>query len=349
MQQVVYVASPVSQQIHVFSLLANGDLQLLQTVATLGQVQPLLLSPNGQWLYGAQRPDFAVVSYRIGPDGQLKQQGMAPLAGSPSHTAITPCGRFLLAASYAFNHVTVSAIDAAGQVAPPHQQWDGLQAAHSVTLLSRTQPNDQQEVLVACLKEDAIRRFFLTEQGTLLPHPRGAIPTAAGAGPRHLALHPTHRDIYCLNELDCTINRYQREDDGQITLRQRLPMLPAGYQGEHWGADLHVTPDGRFLYSSERASSLLTLFAIAPHDGNLSLLGHYPTESMPRGFAIDQGGRYLLAAGQTSHHLAVHRINEHTGELTLHGRYPVGEGAMWVRVLTLAPSPSAMAHGGSAV
>ncbi|MNG10037.1 6-phosphogluconolactonase [compost metagenome] len=112
-------------------------------------------------------------------------------------------------------------------------------------------------------------------------------------------------------------------------------MLPEGYQGERWGADIHLTPDGRFLYTSERASSLLSLFGVDEEDGALTLLGHFPTESCPRGFAIDHSGHYLIATGQKSHSLAVHRIAAQTGELSLSSRQHVGEGAMWVRVLTL--------------
>jgi 6-phosphogluconolactonase len=334
MQQVVYVASPGSQQIHVFALADTGEMQLLQLVSTPGQVQPLVISPDRRWLYAAVRPDFAVICYRIGMDGRLSEQGSAPLAGSASHTAIDASGRFLLAASYAFNHVTVSPIGSSGRVEAPHQQLDGLQAAHSATLLGAGEQSEQ-EVLVACLTEDAIRRFTLNDKGRLAPHPLGDLHTVSGAGPRHLTLHPVNGDIYCLNELDCTINRYHKQADGHIHLQQSLDMLPAGYQGERWGADLHVTPDGRFLYSCERASSLLTLFGIAAQDGSLTLWSHFPTETMPRGFAIDHSGRYLLAAGQASHQLAVHRIDPGSGELTLLARHPVGDGAMWVRVLAL--------------
>ena len=150
-----------------------------------------------------------------------------------------------------------------------------------------------------------------------------------------MALHPTNGDLYCLNELDCTLNRYHREADGRISARESLDMLPEGYQGKRWGADLHLTPDGRFLFTSERTSSLLTLFGVDQEDGALTPLDHFPTESCPRGFAIDHSGHYLIATGQRSRSVAVHRIAAQTGELSLSSRHPVGEGAMWVRVLRL--------------
>ncbi|MFQ2174118.1 beta-propeller fold lactonase family protein [Aeromonas rivipollensis] len=332
MEQVVYVANPVSGLIHVFRL-EEGELAPLQQVQTGGEVQPLVISPDKNWLYAGVRPDFRVLSYPIAADGRLGAPSSAPLYGSASHSCTDGAGRLFFAASYAFDHVSVSPMDEAGRVLAPHQRIDRLMAAHSVTLLTTEQ--GEQELLVACLKEDVIRRFTLGEDGQLSPHPLGDIHTAPGAGPRHLALHPTNGDLYCLNELDATLNRYHREADGHIGARESLDMLPEGYQGERWGADIHLTPDGRFLYTSERASSLLSLFGVDEEDGALTLLGHFPTESCPRGFAIDHSGHYLIATGQKSHSLAVHRIAAQTGELSLSSRQHVGEGAMWVRVLTL--------------
>lgn len=331
MQQVVYVANPVSGLIHVFRLEA-GTLAPLQEVQTGGEVQPLVISPDRRWLHAGVRPDFRVLSFPIAADGWLGAPTSAPLLGSASHTCTDGSGRLFFAASYAFNHVTVSRQDQAGRMQPPHQRLDHLMAAHSVTWLAGQ--NGEQELLVACLKEDRVRRFALVDE-KLVPHPLGDIHTAPGAGPRHLALHPDNGDLYCLNELDATLNRYHREADGQIVARESLDMLPPGYEGERWGADLHLTPDGRFLYTSERASSLLTLFGVSPQDGALTPLGHFPTEACPRGFAIDHSGHWLIATGQQSHEVALHAIDPESGQLTPGPRSEVGKGAMWVRVLAL--------------
>ncbi|MEG0007473.1 MAG: beta-propeller fold lactonase family protein [Aeromonas sp.] len=337
MQQVVYVANPVSGLIHVFRL-DEGELVSLQEVQTGGEVQPLVISPDRRWLYAGVRPDFKVLSYPIGVDGRLGTPASAPLAGSASHTCTDATGRLFFAASYAFNHLSVSPMDEDGRVLAPHQRIDDLMTAHSVTLLADGQ--ESPSLLVASLKDDAIRRFALGEDGRLTPHPRGDLHTAPGAGPRHLALHPSNGDLYCLNELDGTLNRYHREEDGRIHERESLDMLPPGYEGERWGADLHLTPNGRFLYTSERASSLLTLFGVDEQDGSLTLLDHFATEACPRGFAIDHSGHYLIATGQESHNVAVHRIASETGQLSLSSRHPVGKGAMWVRVLMLDGRPA---------
>ena len=101
-------------------------------------------------------------------------------------------------------------------------------------------------------------------------------------------------------------------------------MQPADFTGTRWAADIHLTPDGRHLYACDRTSSTLTIFSVSEDGGLLTLEGHQPTETQPRGFNIDKSGRYLVAAGQKSHHIEVYRIGEGQGLLTPLARYAVG-------------------------
>ena len=100
-------------------------------------------------------------------------------------------------------------------------------------------------------------------------------------------------------------------------------------------ADLHITPDGRFLYGSERTSSTITGFTVHPTDGTLALIGSVPTEQQPRGFNIDPSGCYVLAVGQLSHALSSYRIDAHTGQLTKLNTYPMGNNPNWVEIIAL--------------
>ena len=101
MKQTVYTASPESQQIHVWSLEADGKLTLVQVVDAPGQVQPMVVSPNKEFLYVGVRPEFRVLAYRITPDnGALTFAGEAALPGSPTHISTDRHGRFVFSASY---------------------------------------------------------------------------------------------------------------------------------------------------------------------------------------------------------------------------------------------------------
>ncbi|EPX2176526.1 TPA: 6-phosphogluconolactonase [Serratia marcescens] len=329
MKQIVYVASPESQQIHVWQLDDAGALALLQTVDVPGQVQPMTLHPDKTHLYVGVRPAFGIVSYRIEADGTLQQAGMAPLPGSPTHISTDLQGRYLFSASYSGNCASISPIGHDGVVTAPIQQIDGLTAPHSANI----DPTNQL-VLVPCLKEDRIRLFNLSLAGQLTPHAQEAVATAAGAGPRHMAFHHNDKFAYCVNELDGTVDVLAiSENGGHYTVTQTLDIMPADFDGTRWAADIHITPNGRFLYTSDRTTSILTIFSVSEDGGTLSVVGYHPTEAQPRGFNIDHSGRFVISSGQKSDHIAVHEIDQRSGELTTLARYPVGKGPMWVSVL----------------
>ncbi|MBD2815735.1 6-phosphogluconolactonase [Xenorhabdus sp. Flor] len=328
MKQVVYTASPNSCQIHVWSLNIVGELSLLQTVNVPGEVQPMVVNPDGKHLYVGIRPQFNIVTYKIGSDGRLEQQAIAPLPGSPTHISTDKAGRFLFSASYSFNNLSVHPIDKNGVVKAPIQIVEGLKAPHSANI-----DRENCQLLVPCLKEDHIRIFDLNEQGYLTESRADEITTEAGAGPRHMAFHPEKEAIYCINELDSTVDVLRKWEKYRIV--QSVDSLPADFSSIRWSADIHITPDGRHLYTSERSESVISHFRVSEDGYHLTLAGHYLTESQPRGFAIDYSGNFLISSGQKSDHISVSSIDKYSGKLTQLARYPVGKGPMWVTILAL--------------
>jgi 6-phosphogluconolactonase len=158
----------------------------------------------------------------------------------------------------------------------------------------------------------------------------------AKGGPRHLTFSPDQRFVYLLNELDAAIYAFPF-DAASGTLRQEVQIasaLPPGFAGTPWGADIHLTPHGNFLYASERTTSTIAAFRIDKANGALAPIASYPTEQQPRGFAIDGLGRFLIAAGQVSHSLTVHAIDQNTGVLTALRQYAAGKNPNWVEIVT---------------
>ncbi|TDB49061.1 6-phosphogluconolactonase [Photorhabdus khanii] len=328
MKQVVYTASPNSRQIHVWNLNNEGELSLIQTVDVPGEVQPMVVSPDRKHLYVGIRPQFSIVTYQIGSDGKLVQQGISPIPGSPTHIATDRQGRFLFSVSYSYNNLSISPIDEQGIAGAPVQVIEGLQAPHSANI-----DWNNKQLLVPCLKEDHIRIFEMTEEGYLTEKRAEGVATATGAGPRHMAFHPNQQVIYCINELDSTVDVYHKWEKYRII--QTIDSLPEDLAGIRWSADIHITPDGRHLYTCDRTTSLISHFIVSQDGFNLILAGHYKTETQPRGFAIDHRGKYLIASGQKSDHISVSAIDKYTGKLTELARYPVGKAPMWVTVLAL--------------
>jgi 6-phosphogluconolactonase len=106
--------------------------------------------------------------------------------------------------------------------------------------------------------------------------------------------------------------------------------LPPGFDGKPWAADIHLTPDGRFLFASERTSSTLAGFRVDAATGQLTAIGSVPTEKQPRGFAIDPSGRFLAAVGELSDGMTVYAIDQTSGVLSKQASYPVGKKPNWV-------------------
>lgn len=328
MKQVVYVASPESQQIHVYALNTEGEMDLLQVVEVAGQVQPMIASADGKYLYVGIRPHFSVVTFAIAVDGQLEQKAITSIPSTPVHLCLDKTGRFLFVPSYHQGNLAVLPINAKGIPQSPIQIIEGLNKPHS----SNIDWNNKQ-LIVPCLGEDHIRLFDLSEDGRLTEAGTEELTTAQNAGPRHMAFHPNGDVFYCLNELDATINIYRRMGD-LYRLMQTVDIVPETFNSTRWASDIHITPDGRFLYASERSESFICAMAISETGDYLQPVGYYPTETQPRGFNIDNTGNYLISCGQKSDFASVSRIDKHTGELTELACYPVGKGAMWVTVVT---------------
>jgi 6-phosphogluconolactonase len=192
-----------------------------------------------------------------------------------------------------------------------------------------------RHVYSACLGGDAvICQAFDPENGRLAPDIHVAAHTPPGSGPRHMALSPDGRMLYVIAEQGGAILAYARDAaTGALEERQRISLLPGGVSPPVASADLHLTPDGRFLYGSERITHTLNGFAVGP-DGTLTPVCRVPSEPTPRGFAITAGGRFLLCAGLTSGRLATYGI-EPSGVLVRLGAIDVGMGANWVELLEL--------------
>lgn len=328
MKQTVYTASPESQQIHVWRLEEQGELTLLQVVDVPGQVQPMVVSPDKRFLYVGVRPEFRVIAYRISAeDGILAEAGQSALPGSPTHISTDKTGRFLFSGSYNAGCVSVVRLNDGlpGEVVDVVEGMDGC---HSANISP-----DNQTLWVPALKQDRICLFALGENGKLTARQPAEVNTVEGAGPRHMAFHPNGKFAYCVNELNGTVDVWALSDaHGNIECVQTLDIMPADFSDTRWAADIHITPDGRHLYTCDRTASIITVFSVSEDGSILAVEGFQPTETQPRGFNIDNTGNFLIAAGQKSHHIAVYGIEGAQGLLSEKGRYAVGQGPMWVVV-----------------
>lgn len=332
---IAYVSNADSREILVARLGGDGALAEIERVKTAGAVMPLALSPDKRFLFAALRSEpFGASSFAIDRQtGRLTPVATAPLPASMAYIATDRGGRFLLSASYPSAVVAVSAIDTEGRVGPsPVQKLPTAPNAHCIV----TDPRNRF-AFVPCLGGDHVMQLrFDAQTGRLTPNFPALMQAAKGAGPRHIVFHPNGRFAYLVNELDAGITAFAYDAEaGTLRETARASALPPDFAGKPWAADIHTTPDGKFLYASERTSSTLAGFRIERDGAALTPVGHWPTETQPRGFAIDPAGRFLLSTGQVSNALTVHAIDAKSGALTALKRYPMGANPNWVEITAL--------------
>ncbi len=320
-----------SGELHVLRLSASGQLQTTQVVALGGQLMPMALSPDKTRLYVARRSDpLAVIGLAVdAAAGTLQPLGESALPASMASLNTDHTGRWLFSASYGADLVAVQALGANATAAAATTHATGRHA-HCVL----ADPTNRY-VLAASLGGGQLHRYhFDADTGVLSPMDAPVFPMPTGTGPRHLCFNQRGDRVYVLGELDACLHVLSFDPTtGALALLQSLTTLPPGFEGNAWGADLHLTPNGRWLYSSERNSHTLAGHAVDARTGQLNPVGHWPTQATPRGFAITPDGQFLLAAGQTSHKAGVHAIDSASGALALVAEHAVGLNPNWVEVV----------------
>jgi len=348
----VYVSNADDGNIAMYTLQLDGSLQPGARVDAAKVVMPMAVSPDKRFLVAAVRSKpYEAYTYAIDPkSGALKLVGKGALAESYPYITIDRTGRFLLGASYGAHQVGVNPIGTDGTVGEPIQVIPTARNAHAI----RTD-NTNRFVFVPHLGTDQIFQFVFDEKsGRLAANTPPLVQLKAGTGPRHLIISADNRFAYLLNELTATVTTLSLDaGTGLLTevssasalppdtkLAPGAPRVPAGTAGapvrdtsnDIWASDLHLTPNGKFLYAAERTSSSLGGFSVDSATGKLTYLGSTPTEKQPRGFRIDPTGRFVVVSGEKSDTLSTYAI-EANGALRPIGKFPTGKGSNWVEII----------------
>lgn len=272
--------------------------------------------------------------------GVLTPVSRTDVDASMAYLALAEDGHLLLGASYHGGYGTVWPVDGGGRLGEPTARIE-FPNLHSVVA------RDGFAYFVS-LGADLIAQYVLAPDGALTPLDPPTVAAPAGSGPRHVVLSPDGSNAYLLTEFSGEAIRFARDPaSGVLTREESVPAFDTGRGLGHsvyganpvehhyiWGADLHLTPDGRRLLCSERTESTLATIDVAADGRLLGPLAVTGTERQPRGFALSPDGRLVLAAGEASTHLALSRLEE-DGTIALLSRTPTGAGANWVRVIPM--------------
>lgn len=327
----VYVSNSESHDISVYGMQRDsGALAPVATVPVGGTAMPMAVALAQRRLYvGIRTAPFHAAVFDIDPrSGKLAPLADAPLADSMAYLSLDNTGRYLFSASYGGAKFSVNPVDAGGMPGAPQQTVATGPMAHSI----RAAP-DNRYVFGAVLGADVLMRYTLDAASGQLGDGIAALTLPPKSGPRFFVFSPDRKFIYLVDELDAKLHVLAFDAArGEVRLLQSVSVLPDNFSGKPWGADVHLTPDGAFLYASERSSSTLSGFRVDRTSGRLSKIADWPTETQPRGFAIAAGGKFLIAAGEKSGHISVYRIDAE-GRLDAVGRYAAGSGPNWIEIV----------------
>ena len=311
----------------------SGELKQVGSVDAGANPSFLAIHPNGRVLYAVNEVEKhngsatgAVSAFAIARDsGMLTKLGEQPSeGGAPCFVSVDRGGRVVLVANYVGGSVALLPIHSDGALAP----------ATSVVKHAGTGPNaDRQSAphahcivadpsnrfaLAADLGADRVFVYHLDAEVNKLRHVEGGDAVMrAGAGPRHIAFHPTLSLVFVANELDSTVATLRFDAErGMLSPIDTRSTLPPGWTGKNYPADIHVAPSGRTLYVSNRGHNSIAVFSVAA-TGALTLDQVVSTDGdWPRNFSLDPTGRWLLVANQRSNSIVVFGRDQETGKLT---------------------------------
>ena len=307
----------------------NGTFELLNT-ATVANPSFVTLSPEGKRLY-------AVSEYNDGRQGvysfdlsenkvKLSNPVFRPTASKDAlpRAGADPCyivsdGKYVITANYTGGDISVFSLDAEGrlQAEVQHIAFAGRTTERVAHIHCIIPTPDKKYILATDLGNDRVYRFCYNKKARknaeVLTAQQVAYKVSDGQGPRHLTFSKDGCFAYLINELggECVVLSYRK---GKLKEVQRIMADEGGGRGS---ADINISPDGRFLYTSHRLKKDgIAIFAINAKNGTLTKIGYQLTGVHPRNFAITPNGKYLLVACRDNNKIQVFQRNEATGELT---------------------------------
>jgi 6-phosphogluconolactonase len=327
-----------SKGIYVHSFNAStGDITPVSVAEGVSNPSFLALAPSGKYLYAVNQNSGGtpseVSAFSFDPASGKLTFINKQLSGSdgPCYISTDANGKWVMVGHYTGGTLTAFPVDKNGGLKSYAQQ-----VAHTGTSINKQRQEkahvhatvftpDQRFLLVPDLGMDKVMIYRFDPAFYKKPltaaKKQAFVSTKPGSGPRHLSFHPSQPYMYLIEELSGTVSAYQYDKD-TFKLIQNISSHAPDYTGSKGSADIHVSPDGKFLYASNRGDAHnLAIFEINPSTGKLAARGFQSTMgTVPRNFMIDPTGNYLLVANQQSSNVVIFKRDKQTGQLQPTGK-----------------------------
>jgi 6-phosphogluconolactonase len=320
-----------SKGIYVYKMdTSTGQLTSIGESPTTSNPSYLAVHPNKKWIYTVNENssgtitalDFDTITHQLTIKNSVSSEGDAPCFISIDNT-----GNFVLVANYNSGNVAICPINSDGSLGNSTSTdqhmgsgpFAGRQDGPHAHMIMQAKNNF---IYSTDLGTDKIVVYNLDNNSGILSSTGTNGEIASGSGPRHFAFHPFQPWAYVICELSGTIESFTvNNSSGTMTCFDTISTLPEGVTASAASADIHITPDGKFLYASNRGSNNnIAMYSIDQSNGKLTLLGHQSVGgTTPRNFAIDPSGKFLTVACQDNSKVIVFKIEQETGLLNVTG------------------------------
>jgi 6-phosphogluconolactonase len=354
-KEMLYVgtfAERESKGIYVFEFdRTESKLTLVQTISDRESPNYLDLHPNGRYLYAVNRQgtvenpeEGSLSTFQVNQKtGELKLIGTQPSGGvSPCHISVDPKGRLVYISHYLSSHMSVFSLNEKGQIgklvyskkfegsgANPERQKE----SHMHSIIPTA---DGKYVYASDLGTDLIHQYSINgKSGKAEVELLDSYQVTPGSGPRHFTIHPDGKFSFSVEELTSTVAMYSIESkSGKLELKDRGEMIvPADtFSGSNTAADIQITPDGKFIYASNRGLDNIAIFSFDEKSEKITYIGQESSHGKhPRSIEMDKFGEFFFVTNRDTDNLLILKIDKNTGLLSTTGIEVKVPGAVVVK------------------
>lgn len=327
-----YTNTGTSEGMYVYTFDSEtGQFEYKNKTTDIDNPSYLALSPDLKSVYAVSEfgKDSIGMVYSYGYDaetGSLTFKNKESAGGNgPCYVSVDKTGKYVFTANYGSGSLAAVPVMADGSLGSAVQEIynkgnivdgkEGRSRMHSVVISP-----DNHYLFAPNLGTDKIGVYKFDANAAsnpLTPGDPEFVSLPAKSGPRHFTFHPKGKYAYLIQELDGGITAFDYQD-GKLTEIQTVSIIPEGFEGKFGAADIHISPDGKFLYGSNRIDlNEIVIYSIDQRNGELTFVGRESSKGKnPRNFAIDPTGNFLLVANQDTDDIYVFKRDKETGLLS---------------------------------
>jgi 6-phosphogluconolactonase len=304
----------------------TAEVRLVDVAEGLKNPSFLALSPGNKYVYAVGEMEGGSVKGLSLGDSTLTLLNEVSSAGMhPCHLDVDQSGKWIIVGNYSSGSLAVLPIKEGGILGEaiqniehkgsgPNKDRQASPHVHSVNI----SPNNK-DVFVPDLGMDKVMAYRLNDSTGILTEGK-SMPVSLGSGPRHFTFHPNGKFGYVVQEMTGTVTVFNYTD-GSLETVEEVSTLPDGFEGKNSSSDLHISPDGKFLYAANRFHDSIVVFSINDETGKLTQKSHHSTMGkVPRNFAISPDGKYVLVGNQESDNIIIFVRDASSGKLTPTGQ-----------------------------